>query len=447
MPKTPIPSDWDGLNWVCREIIIPNSPIWRAVWRGVLSNPTRGRFWDETTGTILGAKNVAQFTFQSFLQSTGCGDCPPGPPGPQGPTGPQGPQGPTGPQGPQGPAGPQGPQGPTGPQGPQGPTGPQGTQGPTGPQGPQGPAGECDCRHEPVDVPEPEPGQDMCCDMASGIVAWLQGLVDDIQTAIDAGGLALAVVGILALALAVVVGGPLSIPLLAAVASLFFEILDVGFENAFTEDTWQAVKCALYAACYDGYMAVVDAQSELESAKVAFTLSPAEQLGIDVVKAVVGLMGDDGLVNTGVLNLVPGSDCSGCGQGPGDDCCGPGEVYCDGLSICGEGGAREHLIPCLQVDDAGTYRIVFSFTIVPGPQLDEDCNVDWATGFAVVQYEYREDRWATIAGSESGHPVGTHYVSQDVSLPAGVNLRVKIRGSGAYPVYITVPSVCVTLLE
>lgn len=60
MAGAPIPSDWDGVSWCCEVIELPASQSWRAVFIGLLLNPTHGRFWDETTGIVTDAQAVAK---------------------------------------------------------------------------------------------------------------------------------------------------------------------------------------------------------------------------------------------------------------------------------------------------------------------------------------------------------------------------------------------------
>jgi len=56
--KIPIPDDWNGQSWQCVQIEWPNSPQWLALLLGFLSQATRGRFWEESTGAILDAQAV-----------------------------------------------------------------------------------------------------------------------------------------------------------------------------------------------------------------------------------------------------------------------------------------------------------------------------------------------------------------------------------------------------
>jgi len=50
--KHAIPSDWDGQTFCRFAICWPDSPLWRALLRGLVTEPARGYFWDEKTGWI-----------------------------------------------------------------------------------------------------------------------------------------------------------------------------------------------------------------------------------------------------------------------------------------------------------------------------------------------------------------------------------------------------------
>lgn len=49
----PIPWDWDGESWECWAVEWPKSPLWQAILMGFVQTPSRGRFWDESTGDLL----------------------------------------------------------------------------------------------------------------------------------------------------------------------------------------------------------------------------------------------------------------------------------------------------------------------------------------------------------------------------------------------------------
>ena len=60
MPKFPIPDDWNGQAWRCVQVEWPDSPQFRAVLLGFLTYLTRGRAWNEGTGTITDAQLVGR---------------------------------------------------------------------------------------------------------------------------------------------------------------------------------------------------------------------------------------------------------------------------------------------------------------------------------------------------------------------------------------------------
>lgn len=52
--KHAIPTDWDRETFCRFSICWPDSPLWRALLRGLVTEPARGFFWDEKTGSIRG---------------------------------------------------------------------------------------------------------------------------------------------------------------------------------------------------------------------------------------------------------------------------------------------------------------------------------------------------------------------------------------------------------
>ncbi len=75
--KLPIPDDWNGTDWRCVEIWWPNSVKWLGVLLGMLSFLTRGRIWDERTGTVTDAQNVGWQIWDKNYPLTPCQECPP----------------------------------------------------------------------------------------------------------------------------------------------------------------------------------------------------------------------------------------------------------------------------------------------------------------------------------------------------------------------------------
>lgn len=70
--QIPIPNDWNGQRWECFTITWPNSPQWIALLMGFLSQATRGRFWDEKTGSIQAAQAVGWEIFDSNIPLETC---------------------------------------------------------------------------------------------------------------------------------------------------------------------------------------------------------------------------------------------------------------------------------------------------------------------------------------------------------------------------------------
>lgn len=55
-----IPTDWDGETWRCWSVEWPDSIMWNAYLRGFLNEPTRGRYWDERTGSVIEAQAIGR---------------------------------------------------------------------------------------------------------------------------------------------------------------------------------------------------------------------------------------------------------------------------------------------------------------------------------------------------------------------------------------------------
>lgn len=60
MAQMPIPDDWDGTSWCCHVVEWPASTLWRAILLGFISTPSRGRFWDASTGSVQDAQAIGQ---------------------------------------------------------------------------------------------------------------------------------------------------------------------------------------------------------------------------------------------------------------------------------------------------------------------------------------------------------------------------------------------------
>lgn len=73
-----IPQDWslDSGDWDCVEIQWPNSVEWKRMLIALLYTLTRGREWDETSGTITDVQAVGWEIFTRNMALTPCGECP-----------------------------------------------------------------------------------------------------------------------------------------------------------------------------------------------------------------------------------------------------------------------------------------------------------------------------------------------------------------------------------
>ncbi len=71
--QVPIPDDWDGDDTLCVCVAWPNSVKWLGILQGLLSAPTRGRFWDGATGNILDVQEVAWQIWGANMPLKDCG--------------------------------------------------------------------------------------------------------------------------------------------------------------------------------------------------------------------------------------------------------------------------------------------------------------------------------------------------------------------------------------
>ncbi|MCK6627828.1 MAG: hypothetical protein L6R45_21960 [Anaerolineae bacterium] len=76
--KHAIPTDWDGQTFCRFAICWPDSPLWRALLRGLVTEPARGFFWDEKTGYIKGVladfRQTMDYNLQLECVIMSCGD-------------------------------------------------------------------------------------------------------------------------------------------------------------------------------------------------------------------------------------------------------------------------------------------------------------------------------------------------------------------------------------
>jgi hypothetical protein len=69
----PIPDDWDGETWECICIAWPDSPKWHGILQGILTAPTRGRFWSEDTGSVRAAQLIGEQIWEYNKDMDPCG--------------------------------------------------------------------------------------------------------------------------------------------------------------------------------------------------------------------------------------------------------------------------------------------------------------------------------------------------------------------------------------
>lgn len=70
--QLPIPDDWDGQDFECVQIQWPNSAKWFAILAGLITTPTRGRFWDANTGSIKGVQAIGYEIDQRNMPFISC---------------------------------------------------------------------------------------------------------------------------------------------------------------------------------------------------------------------------------------------------------------------------------------------------------------------------------------------------------------------------------------
>ncbi len=71
--QVPIPNDWDGDGTICACIAWPNSTQWLGILQGLLSAPTRGRFWDGETGSVRDIQEIAWQIWEKNMPLQDCG--------------------------------------------------------------------------------------------------------------------------------------------------------------------------------------------------------------------------------------------------------------------------------------------------------------------------------------------------------------------------------------
>lgn len=70
--QIPIPDDWGGADWTCYNIAWPDSVLWQGLLVGFISQATRGRFWDEKSGSIAAIQSVGREIFERNYPFVDC---------------------------------------------------------------------------------------------------------------------------------------------------------------------------------------------------------------------------------------------------------------------------------------------------------------------------------------------------------------------------------------
>ena len=60
MAQMPIPKDWDGTSYCCQVVEWPASVEWQAIFVGLMTMPSVGRFWDASTGSVKEAQDIGK---------------------------------------------------------------------------------------------------------------------------------------------------------------------------------------------------------------------------------------------------------------------------------------------------------------------------------------------------------------------------------------------------
>lgn len=76
MPGAIIPDDWDETSYQCIKVFWPNSPKWKSLLLGQLTEPENSPFWDETSGDVDLATETIKTAEEATLISTWLEDCP-----------------------------------------------------------------------------------------------------------------------------------------------------------------------------------------------------------------------------------------------------------------------------------------------------------------------------------------------------------------------------------
>jgi len=452
------------------RVVFPNSVEWAATVKGKLSEMLRGRGWDERTGNVKEAQTAAQIVWDSVNPIEPCwSEGPPGPPGEPGQPGDKGDKGDTGEPGQKGDKGDQGypgKQGDPGPKGDKGDRGDQGVPGQPGQPGEQGvpgqpgqpgEQGEQGEQGEPGEF-EPDPinsvGQSGC-QLASGVVAAFRALLADVQIAFDLGGLAVDLVTTLMSALSGVFSGQVNFGKTWSAVNLLMAIGGGGLENAFTDNVFQGLLCAVYRCLSFGSLGepylspagLICLAGRLEDWKMR--CNPSEESAIDVLKLACAVAGSEGLSNLGIAygHDMPAGDCAFCVEGGGWS--GVYVANLDGTAGCGwpdpQQRDKEILITNLGGLDPGYYQTDVFWIVRDRGNPEPVCN-EFQPMAAVVLEKEVDGSWFPVGGTFLPGGLGVNHITMTSVTMGDGNHRFRVMAGNVCAVLVTGVMVFVTPL-
>jgi hypothetical protein len=268
--SVPIPDDWDGETWECICIAWPDSPKWHGVFQGLLTAPTRGRFWSEDTGSVRAAQLVGEQIWENNLDMNPCGGDSPI------------------------------------------------TIDPDGiawidrdGDGIPDERFEPDARVGGDTFDQPPTNYSPACIIAAAFVETVRTFVETISTNIEAGTSLLAVVAAIAALIALFAGWWAAAGLLIEFTATCLAFSQVAWDAAFDEDFYADLKCVIFSAL-DGDAIVTPAEYQeiLDSIAAAFD---------DIQEAtawnVASWLGAVGIQNSPATLGIDEAECWDCGDG------------------------------------------------------------------------------------------------------------------------------------
>ena len=77
-PISPIPdTDIDGVGDICFEVTIPDTLLWKRALYVAIGNFTKGRYWNEKTGSVLEAQQIGKRILNTLKPCDDDVECPP----------------------------------------------------------------------------------------------------------------------------------------------------------------------------------------------------------------------------------------------------------------------------------------------------------------------------------------------------------------------------------